>query len=153
MIIGLQKALNTLIALKILSPLDQTFTNCSLLAISVPVCDCWDSQCEAINWDIYSKYKEEMCQGLSKILGKPAAHYEQLLNAVAKEGVSFVWSIFHTQYKDLKDLPSLETEGIRVDLYSHGKDRRKPFNQLAGRTIGIDRNDRRVGIDSLGIMN
>ena len=127
-------------------------TDGSLLAISVPVYDLsWDSQCEAINWDIYSKYKEEMCQGLSKILDKPAAHYEQLLNsAVANEKryTLFGRNIPYTKYKDLKDLPFIRNGRYKSGfVFSRKEDRRKPFNQLAGRTIGIDRDDRRVGIE------
>lgn len=124
----------------------------SLLAISVPVYDLsWDSQCEAINWDRYSASKDEMCQGLSKILGKPASHYAKLLdNARANEKryTLFGRNIPYTKYKDLKALPFIRGGRYKSGfVFSRKEDRRKPFNQLAGRTIGIDREDRRVGIE------
>lgn len=124
----------------------------SLLAISVPVYDLsWDSQCEAINWDTYSAKKAELCEGLSKILGRPASHYANLLdNAIANEKryTLFGRNIPYTKYKDLKELPFVNRGRYKSGfIFSRKEDRRKPFNQLAGRTIGIDRDDRRVGIE------
>ena len=54
-------------------------------------------------------------------------------------------NIPYTKYKDVKDLPFIRNGRYKSGfVFSRKEDRRKPFNQLAGRIIGIDRNDRRV---------
>lgn len=124
----------------------------SLLAISVPVYNLsWDSQCEAINWDVFSRDKDEMCQEMSKILGKTPEHYSQLLDK-AREAESryqlFGRNIPYTIYKDLKRLPFIEQGRYKSGfVFERNEVRRKPFEPLAGRTIGIDRNSHRVGIE------
>ena len=124
----------------------------SLLAISVPVYNLsWDSQCEAINWDTYSRDKEEMCLELSKILGKTPEYYSGLLDK-AREAESryqlFGRNIPYTMYKDLKRIPFIKHGRYKSGfVFERNEVRRKPFEPLAGRTIGIDRDSHRVGIE------
>ena len=124
----------------------------SLLAISVPVYNLsWDSQCEAIDWDTYSRDKEEMCIELSKILGKTPEHYSKLLDKA--RGAKSRYQLFgrnipYTVYKDLKRLPFIKKGRYKSGfVFERNEVRRKPFEPLAGRTIGIDRDSHRVGIE------
>ncbi len=124
----------------------------SLLAISVPVYNLsWDSQCEAINWDVYGRDKEELCHELSKILGKPADHYAKLLDKarLAESRYQlFGRNIPYTKYKDLKNIPFIKLGRYKSGfVFERNEIRRKPFEPLAGRTIGIDRDSHRVGVE------
>lgn len=124
----------------------------SLLAISVPTYNLsWDSQCEGMEWDSLAIHKDEMCSRLSKILGKSEDHYKLLLEtAIANEKryTLFGRNIPYTKYKELKAVPFLSLHKYDNGfVFERNDDRRKPFGQLAGRTIGIDRDDRRVGIE------
>lgn len=124
----------------------------SLLAISVPVYNLsWDSQCEAIDWDSYNLYKDELCEELSKILGKSADHYSELLNKarLAESRYQlFGRNIPYTKYKDLKNIPFINRGRYKSGfVFERNEVRNKPFEPLAGRTIGIDRDSHRVGIE------
>lgn len=124
----------------------------SLLAISVPTYNLsWDSQCEGMEWDSLAIHKDAMCSGLSRILGKPESHYKSLIDrGIENERryTLFGRNIPYTKYKELKNLPFLSLHKYDNGfVFERNDDRRKPFGQLAGRTIGIDRDDRRVGIE------
>jgi cell division protein FtsI (penicillin-binding protein 3) len=124
----------------------------SLLAISVPVYDLsWDSQCEAILWDSFNENREAFCEGMSKILGKPAAYYAALLDKARTEEKRYTLfgrNIPYTSYKELKSLPFINRGRYKSGFVFERKEvRRKPFEPLAGRTIGLDRESHRVGIE------
>lgn len=124
----------------------------SLLAISVPVYNLsWDSQCEAIDWDSYNVNKEELCAELSKILGKTPEHYSNLLEkaSLAESRYQlFGRNIPYTKYKDLKNIPFIHRGRYKSGfVFERNEVRNKPFEPLAGRTIGIDRDSHRVGIE------
>ena len=124
----------------------------SLLAISVPVYNLsWDSQCEAINWDAYNVEKDNLCIELSKILGKSPEHYSGLLDKARKNESRyqlFARNIPYTEFKELKKVPFIKLGRYKSGfVFEPKEERRKPFAPLAGRTIGIDRESHRVGIE------
>ena len=55
--------------------------NGSVLATSVPVFEVrWDSKSEAINWDTFDRELDDLCAGLSEVLGdKSPAGYREIL--------------------------------------------------------------------------
>jgi cell division protein FtsI (penicillin-binding protein 3) len=124
----------------------------SLLATSVPVYDLrWDTKCEAIKWKLFDAQRDSLCIGLARILGGNPQDYSAKLDK-AREGGSrstrFAKQVPFTDYKALKELPFIRsgryTSGF---VFERTEERRKPFGQLAGRTIGIDREHQRVGIE------
>ena len=124
----------------------------SLLAISVPVYDLrWDSQCPQITWDLYDEHFEAVCSGLSEILGESAEYYAELFDkARGNKSMAqlFAKRIPYSNYKDIKNLPFIKGGRYKSGFVFERKEiRKKPFNQLASRTIGIERSANRVGIE------
>ena len=124
----------------------------SLLAISVPVYTLsWDSQCEAIDWDKFSEERGELCRLLADILGKTPEHYSNLLDEARSKNKRyqvFGSNIPFSKYKDLKSIPFIKRGRYKSGFVLDRKEiRMKPFEPLAGRTIGIDRESNRVGIE------
>ncbi len=124
----------------------------SLLAISVPVYDMnWDSQSEGINWSNFDSNKIEICKELSRVLGKSADYYKGLFDSARQTNSRyklFGRDIPYTKYKDLKDIVFIKEGRFNSGFVFNRKEtRKKPFEHLAGRTIGIDRESHRVGIE------
>ena len=124
----------------------------SLLATSVPVYDLrWDTKCEAIKWELFDAHRDSLCIGLAEILGGNPEDYSLKLDKAIENGsrsTRFAKKVSFTDYKELKGLPFISsgryTSGF---VFERKEERRKPFGQLAGRTIGIDREHQRVGIE------
>jgi cell division protein FtsI (penicillin-binding protein 3) len=124
----------------------------SLLATSVPVYDLrWDTKCEAIKWKLFEAKRDSLCIGLASVLGGNPEDYSAKLDKARAEGsrsTRFAKQVPFTDYKELKELPFIKsgryTSGF---VFERKEERRKPFGQLAGRTIGIDREHQRVGIE------
>jgi len=124
-----------------------------ILATSVPVYEVrWDSKCEAIKWAAFDAELDSLCLGLSSVLGDrtPAQYRNMLLkgrengrrNVLVAKNVSF------TDHKLLLQLPFIRAGRYKSGFSFHRSDvRRKPFGELAGRTVGIDRDAHRVGIE------
>lgn len=124
----------------------------SLLAISVPVYNLrWDSQCSQIEWDSFNTNRAALCDGLARILGKTAEHYSALLKNSRLEGKRYTLfgrNIPYTKYKELKSLPFVNGGRLKSGfIFERREVRTKPFEPLAGRTIGLDRDSHRVGIE------
>lgn len=124
----------------------------SLLATSVPVYNLrWDSKCEAIKWEVYNEELEAICEGFSAILGGSSEEFEVLFEKAINTGsraALFAKNIPFTKYKSLKNLPFVREGRYRSGFVFERKEvRKKPFGQLARRTIGIDRENSRVGIE------
>lgn len=124
----------------------------SLLATSVPVYDLrWDSKCEAIRWGVFSEKYDSLCLGFSDILGGDPEEYSERFEKARTKGsraALFAKNIPFTKYKSLKSLPFVREGRYRSGFVFERKEvRKKPFGQLAKRTIGIDRENSRVGIE------
>lgn len=124
----------------------------SLLAISVPVYNLrWDSQSPAINWNDFDEHLEAVCNGLSLILGETKEYYEMLFNKAIEnksQAKLFAKNIPYSNYKDIKSLPFIDEGRYKSGFVFERKEiRKKPFNNLASRTIGIERQANRVGIE------
>ena len=124
----------------------------SLLATSIPVYDLrWDSKSEAINWDNFDEKRDSICLGFAEILGGTTEKYEGLIDKAIERGsrsAKFASKVPFTDYKELKSIPFVKEGRNKSGFVFERKEvRRKPFGQLAGRTIGIDRESQRVGIE------
>ncbi|MEZ7836559.1 MAG: penicillin-binding protein [Flavobacteriales bacterium] len=124
----------------------------SLLATSVPVYNLrWDSKCEAIKWSVYNEKFDSLCSGFAKILGGDSEEFSRLFEEAKAKGsraALFAKNIPFTKYKSLKSLPFVREGRYKSGFVFERKEvRKKPFGQLAKRTIGIDRENSRVGIE------
>ena len=129
-------------------------SNGSVLATSVPVFEVrWDSKSEAIDWDIFDRELDSLSQGLSRIIGqKSAADYRSLLRDgrnLGRRNTLVARRVSYIQQKDLLKLPFIRRGRFKSGFtFNRVERRRKPFGDLAARTIGIDRDENRVGLEA-----
>lgn len=129
-------------------------SNGSVLATSVPVFEVrWDSKSEAINWDTFDRNLDSLCAGLSTVLGtKSPREFKELLRQgrnMGRRNTLIVRRASYTQQKELLDLPFIRLGRFKSGFtFSRIEQRRKPFGDLAGRTIGIDREANKVGLEA-----
>ena len=124
----------------------------SLLATSVPVYDLrWDSKCEGMRWDMYDAYVDSLCLELGQALGKqPSALKSKFDNAIERghRGALIARNIPFTAFQSLRDLPFVKLGRYKSGLvFERKENRRRPFGKLAARTVGIDREHQRVGLE------
>ena len=124
----------------------------SLLATSVPVYDLrWDSKCEGMRWDMYNAQIDTLCIALASAMGKSPAYVKgKFDNAKARghRGALIGRNIPFTDYQELRDLPFVKLGRYKSGLvFERRENRRRPFGKLAARTVGIDREHQRVGIE------
>ena len=124
----------------------------SLLATSVPVYDLrWDAKCEGMRWDMYDAYVDTLCQELGQALGKqPATLKSKFDNAIDRghRGALIARNIPFTAFQSLRDLPFIKLGRYKSGLvFERKENRRRPFGKLAARTVGIDREHQRVGLE------
>ena len=124
----------------------------SLLATSVPVYDLrWDAKCEGMRWDMYESSIDTLCQVLAQALGKTPGHvWQKFENAREKghRGALIGRNIPFTDYQELRALPFVQLGRYKSGLvFERRENRRRPFGKLAARTVGIDREHQRVGIE------
>ncbi|MGB0462324.1 MAG: peptidoglycan D,D-transpeptidase FtsI family protein, partial [Flavobacteriales bacterium] len=129
-------------------------SNGSVLATSVPVFEVrWDSKSEAINWDIFDRELDDLCAGLSDVLGdkNPAEYREILRNGrnMGRRNTLVARRVSYIKQKQLIELPFIRRGRFKSGFtFARIEQRRKPFGDLAGRTIGIDRDENRVGLEA-----
>lgn len=129
-------------------------TNGNVLATSVPVFEVrWDSKSEAINWDTFDAELDSLSQGLSQILGdrSPREYREVLRNGrnLGRRNTLIARRASYIQQKRLAQLPFIRRGRFKSGFtFARTEQRRKPFGDLASRTIGIDRNENRVGLEA-----
>ena len=129
-------------------------TNGNVLATSVPVFEVrWDSKSEAINWDTFDAELDSLSQGLSQILGdrSPREYREVLRNGrnLGRRNTLIARRASYIQQKSLAKLPFIRRGRFKSGFtFARTEQRRKPFGDLASRTIGIDRNENRVGLEA-----
>ncbi len=128
-------------------------SNGSVLATSVPVYEVrWDTQSEAIQWGQFDQALDSLCQGLSRILNdRSASEYRKLLRSGRNSGrrnVLIARRATYLEQKDLVKLPFIRRGRFKSGFtFTRNEVRRRPFGDLAGRTVGIDRNENRVGLE------
>ena len=128
--------------------------NGSVLATSVPVFEVrWDSKSEAIDWGTFDRELDDMCAGLSEVLGdkSPAQYREILRNGrnMGRRNTLVARRVSYIKQKQLVELPFLRRGRFKSGFtFARIEQRRKPFGDLAGRTIGIDRDENRVGLEA-----
>ena len=124
----------------------------SLLATSVPVYDLrWDAKCEGMRWDMYDAYVDSLCLELGQALGKqPTDLKSKFDNAIHRghRGALIARNIPFTAFQSLRDLPFVKLGRYKSGLvFERKENRRRPFGKLAARTVGIDREHQRVGLE------
>ena len=124
----------------------------SLLATSVPVYDLrWDSKCDGMNWAMYAEQIDTLCTSLAAALNKtPSAIKSKFDNARSRghRGALIGRNIPFTDYQELRELPFVKLGRYKSGLvFERRENRRRPFGKLAARTVGIDREHQRVGIE------
>lgn len=128
--------------------------NGNVLATSVPIFEVrWDSKSEAINWDTFDAELDSLSQGLSQILGdrSPREYREVLRNGrnLGRRNTLIARRASYIQQKRLAKLPFIRRGRFKSGFtFARTEQRRKPFGDLASRTIGIDRNENRVGLEA-----
>lgn len=128
-------------------------TDGNLLATSVPVYNLyWDSQAEGIDRETFNKELDSLCIELSRTLGvkSPMGYKQDLLEAQRRKRRYHPVHkrLNYTQMKRLSKGSFIARGSNRSGFIFQAEDvRKKPFNQLASRTIGIHREDRRVGLE------
>lgn len=124
----------------------------SLLATSVPVYDLrWDAKCEGMRWDLYDVYVDSLCHELGLALNKqPSTLKAKFDKAIDRghRGTLIARNIPFTAFQSLRDLPFVKLGRYKSGLVFERKENRKrPFGKLAARTVGIDREHQRVGLE------
>ena len=128
--------------------------NGNVLATSVPIFEVrWDSKSEAINWDTFDAELDSLSKGLSQILGdrSPREYREVLRNGrnLGRRNTLIARRASYIQQKRLAQLPFIRRGRFKSGFtFARTEQRRKPFGDLASRTIGIDRNENRVGLEA-----
>ena len=128
-------------------------SNGSVLATSVPVYEVrWDSKSEAIQWDQFDRDLDSLCRGLSRILqSHTASEYREILRSgrnAGRRNVLIARRASYLQQKALVELPFVRLGRFKSGFtFARNEVRRRPFGDLAGRTVGIDREENRVGLE------
>ena len=129
-------------------------TNGSVLATSVPVYELrWDSQVDGLDAQALGAALEDLAQGFARIIGKrDAVTYKDRLRRARQSGNRYHLvgnKLSYLQMKELKELPFIERGRLRSGFMFIREDKRlKPFGELAARTVGIDRDSNRVGLEA-----
>ncbi len=124
----------------------------SLLATSVPIYEIrWDSKAKFDAKEWKSKL-DSLCDGLHRVLGdKTKAEYKKaLLSAKANNERYFklAENIDYNQLQEIKKLPFINKGRYKSGFFFPQKSKRKkPFGNLAARTIGLNREDNQVGLE------
>ncbi len=128
-------------------------TDGSLLATSVPVYHLyWDSKAEGLKEADLRASIDSLTTGFARILGKKSADaYKRELLEAQRLGRRYHLidkHLNHSQMKALNRLPLIRKGSNQSGFIFQAEDvRKKPFRQLAARTIGLYRETGSVGIE------
>jgi cell division protein FtsI (penicillin-binding protein 3) len=129
-------------------------SNGSVLATSVPVYELrWDSQVERFDAQEFDAALDSLSRGLARIIGnRSAAEFKTRLRKARQRGARyelFGRDLSYLQMKELKHLPFIRKGRLGSGFMFIKEDKRlKPFGSLAARTIGIHREENRVGMEA-----
>jgi cell division protein FtsI (penicillin-binding protein 3) len=124
----------------------------SLLATSVPEYEIrWDSKAP-FDEVAYTEKIDSMCRAFSRLLGdKSSLEYKRLFREAKAKGDRYKKIADHLSYnqlQELKQFPFIKAGKAKSGFIFIQKDkRRKPFGQLAARTIGLEREENKVGLE------
>ncbi|MCC6599637.1 MAG: PASTA domain-containing protein [Crocinitomicaceae bacterium] len=124
----------------------------SLLATSVPEYEIrWDSQA-AFNKALFNSKVDSLSLCFSRLTGdRTATEYKALIRGAIKEKDRYKKIIDHIDYNQLQQIKSFPF--VRLGKSKSGfifieKNRRtKPFGSLAARTVGLEREENKVGLE------
>lgn len=125
----------------------------SLLATSVPIYEVrFDSKTEALTDDIFYNEVDELSNQLSKLFrDKSQSQYKKELVSARKKGVRYQLikrNVKYTELQQLKTFAIFNRGQYKGGLiYTQQNKRVRPFNKLAARTIGYERE----GIKPVGL--
>lgn len=149
-----KRAENFVFVKEISSPRGQILaSDGSLLATSVPEFDVfWDSQSNAIDQEEFNYYLDSLCMSFSELLGdKSKEEYKSIfLSAIRSKSryKPIVRNIDFNQHKAVLGFPFIKKGRYKSGFIIERTDKRlKPFGKLAARTIGLDRDNYRVGLE------
>lgn len=125
----------------------------SLLATSVPEFDIyWDSRSEAIDKAFFAASLDSLCIAFSKLFGdKSKSEYKAMFLEAQSRGDRYkliARDVDYNEQKAIQQFPFIRRGRYKSGFIFQRTDKRmKPFGKLAARTIGIDRDDYRVGLE------
>ncbi len=125
----------------------------SLLSTSVPVFEIrLDMSPVVVPDEVFFGSVDSLSRNLARLFrDKPASHYRQVLTQARKEGDRYFLlkkNVTYPQYKQLRTFPILRKGRFGGGMITiPGQVRQKPFELLASRTIGFQRDSIRVGLE------
>lgn len=124
----------------------------SLLATSVPEYEIrWDAKAP-YDEKVYREKIDSLCRAFANYFGdRSATEYQSLFRKARADKDRYKKIIDHINYNQLQDLkkfPFIKKGFSKSGFILIQKDkRRKPFGQLAARTIGLEREENKVGLE------
>lgn len=124
-----------------------------LLATSVPEYEIrWDSKCEGLSPKLYAEKIDSLALCLSQLFhDKSKTEYRRFLEEAKREGNRYArvkTKVDHNQLQLVKEFPIVRQGKYKSGFIFPKKEiRKKPFGKLGSRTIGIDRDGARVGLE------
>lgn len=124
----------------------------SLLATSVPEYEIrWDSQAP-YDVELYRAKADSLARQLSRVLGdKSPSAYLRLLADARRKGLRYALVADRVNYNQLlliRKMPFIREGRYKSGFFFPEKSRRKkPLGALAARTIGLEREDNKVGLE------
>lgn len=124
----------------------------SLLATSIPIYEIrWDSKAKFEPAEFNAKF-DSLCRGLSAVIGnKSYAGYKELFRKARNKGDRYLKvadNVDYNQLQQLKNVPFFNKGRYKSGFIVIEKSKRKkPFENLAARTIGLNREDNQVGLE------
>ncbi|MFN8775546.1 MAG: penicillin-binding protein [Flavobacteriales bacterium] len=124
----------------------------SLLATSVPEYEIrWDSKAN-YDMELYRASVDSMCLVLARTLSdRPADAYRSLFSEARRRGLRYQLiadRVDYNQLQKIKEAPFIRQGRFKSGFVFMEKSRRKkPLGALAARTIGLEREDHKVGLE------
>jgi len=125
----------------------------SLLATSVPEYEIrWDYKASADNKEAYRASFDSLALCFSKLFGdRSSAQYKAIFRKAVSEKNRYAEIKDHVDYNELqviKKFPFVRNGQFKSGFVFIQKNKReKPFGSLAARTVGLDREDNKVGLE------
>jgi cell division protein FtsI (penicillin-binding protein 3) len=125
----------------------------SLLATSVPIFTLyWDAQADGIDKAIFQQELDSMALRFSQVMGdKSKAEYKAIFLSAVKAGNRYkkiTVDIDYSQKQEIEGFPFIRRGRYKSGfIFERNESRLKPFGDLAARTIGLDREEHRVGLE------
>lgn len=125
----------------------------SLLATSVPIYTLyWDAKSDAISKEQFQKDLDSLALSFSQLFGdKSKSEYKQVFLKAIKDGSRYkkiAEKIDYSQKQEIEKFPFIRKGRYKSGfIFERVESRMRPFGKLAARTIGLDREGYRVGLE------